>query len=284
MTRHQIELHQLNHNDLEDIVKLSAKIGWDYTESDLNTIFSCGTVFGHKCLNKVISCSALFPYENFASVGMVIVDPEYQGHGLGKAVVQACLNTFQNKPVTLVSTSEGLPLYSKLGFQPVGTLHKLIASEYQSRESFVLNHDLNCRDYMETDFYEVVRFDAAAFGAKRETFLRQRIFQANHKLVVTDQFGKIAGFGLSILLPEMLLIGPIIADNDFIAHYLINKLSTTYSGKLRIDVLSNKDTLIEKLIHCGFEIVNQPPVLGMNAELFPSRNNHLYAIAAQAFG
>ncbi|WP_199621344.1 GNAT family N-acetyltransferase [Paenibacillus alkalitolerans] len=280
----QVELKSLNRSNIQDIIKLSRKIGWDYTEADLNTIFACGNIYGHQYCNQVISCAALFPYENMESIGMVIVDPQFQGRGLGKAVTNACISNFLDKPITLVATSEGLPVYNKLGFRQIGTLHKLIALRYLYDEAVEISDDLYVRDYMDTDFYDVVALDERAFGAKREIFLRNRIYQARSKLVVTDGSGKISGFGLSILLPEMLLIGPIIAVNDSVAHYLIHRLAISYKGQLRIDVISTKKELINILLCSGFEVTNIPPVLMLNADMLPSRNSNLYAVAAQAFG
>jgi GNAT superfamily N-acetyltransferase len=47
--------------------------------------------------------------------------PEHRSRGLGRAVLTAALNACQDRPVSLVATKAGEPLYMSLGFQPVST-------------------------------------------------------------------------------------------------------------------------------------------------------------------
>lgn len=45
--------------------------------------------------------------------------PQHRSHGLGRAVMQAALSTFTQRPAVLVATQAGEPLYSSLGFRTV---------------------------------------------------------------------------------------------------------------------------------------------------------------------
>jgi N-acetylglutamate synthase-like GNAT family acetyltransferase len=275
----------LTKEDIPPIVELSDIIGWDYTLSDLNTIFESGVVFGHKTkTGQLISTAAIFPYDNkFSSIGMVIVHPHYRGLRLGKIATQACLDRFKGIPTMLVATKEGIPLYERMGFTKVDTLYKLIASKYTS-SNITKEYDFNSRAFIESDFDEVTKLDEGAFGVNRKEFLKARIKQSKDRIVLTDSNNKTVGFGLSIELPEMLLIGPIIAPDTFHAEYLIHTLINKHKGQIRIDVPSDKIILVNQLQQCGFDIVNQPPVMVINTTELPNRNDGLYGIAAQAFG
>ncbi|MBD8499340.1 hypothetical protein [Paenibacillus arenosi] len=121
-------------------------------------------------------------------------------------------------------------------------------------------------------------------GLERENLLIHRIKQAKEALVVRDSNGTIIGFGLSILGPVNLILGPIVAPDDYIAALLIDKLCNHYVGKLRIDIPSGNDRLMAHLEKCGFIKVNQPPIMIKNSKQLPLRNSTLYGIAAQIFG
>jgi N-acetylglutamate synthase-like GNAT family acetyltransferase len=275
---------RLSNGDIPAIHQLTTLVGWDYTVADVTTIFQTGLVFGHKEANGIlISTAAIFPYNNqFASIGMVIVHPDYRGAGLGREVTQECLDHFPKMPVMLVATEQGIPIYKKMGFIKVDGLHKLIANKYIPSD---LHSSLyRCRMYRDTDFSELIKLDEDAFGVKREGFLEVRIKQSKKQMVIVDSKENIVGFGLSNELPNMLLIGPVIAPNPVDAGALVHNLVDDYEGKVRIDIPSQKSELVELLLQCGFEIVNQPPIMVINTMELPKRNGSLYGIAAQAFG
>jgi GNAT superfamily N-acetyltransferase len=285
ISSNQFTLQELNREDSSAIIDLSALIGWDYSHADLNTIFSSGTVFGHKTNNgQLISTAAIFPYEGaLASIGVVIVHPSYRGLKLGRLTTQACLDRCKGNPAMLVATAKGIPLYKSMGFFKVDTLYKLIATKYTCSKK-TNDNKFNSRALTESVIDEVIRLDEEAIGANRSEFIRARIKQSREKLVLTDLNSHIISFGLSIEQPDMLLIGPIVAPDLYHAEYLIHTLINNYKGRIRIDIPSDKSTLVKHLQQCGFDIVNIPPVMVINTTKLPKRSGHLFAISSQAFG
>lgn len=292
MVKHiKYELHRLTKQDAQEIVQLSAIIGWDYTIADVKTILDAGYVVGHKTeYGQLISSAAIFPYGEhqfcWASLGMVIVHPDYRGLGLGKKVTQACLSFAQKSPVMLVATEEGIPLYESLGFVEAGRLHKMIAEKSQiPRARTHTEATYRCRAYQETDFDQVVHLDAQAFGASRITFLQSRMKQAKKQAILVNEKNEIAGFALGIELHDMLLIGPLVAPDPIAAELLVQAVLEQHSGRARIDLPFEKQELVDVLKkQYGFEVVNQPPVMVIHSLELPCRNGSLYGIAAQAFG
>lgn len=283
----QCALVELTREDITSIIDLSAIIGWDYTHTDLNTIFESGIVLGHKTKDgHLISTAAIFPYDNIlSSIGMVIVHPNYRGLKLGKITTQACLDRFKGKPAMLIATAQGIPLYNNMGFHKVDTLYKLISGTYTfSNSTRTKEYKLKSRTLTEIDIDEVIRLDEGAIGAKRTEFIRARINQSKTSLVLTDSNSHIIGFGLSIEQPDMLLIGPIVAPDTVHASFLIHTLINNYEGRIRIDIPSDKITLVNQLQQCGFNIVNIPPIMAINITELPKRNSSLFGIAGQAFG
>ena len=276
----------LTAQDIQGLIELSASVGWDYDAHEIKTIISAGQIVGHKNKEgKIVSCAAITPYEtNVASIGMVIVHEQYRGFGLGRIVTQACIDhVSEETAIILVATKEGEPLYEKMGFRTVEHVHKYLADNFvettRDTDSIVI-----MEEFQEKDFEQLIKLDAGAFGDRRELFLRERIQQSQRCVVVKNEHNQLIGYGLTIQGPIYLLLGPIVAQNKEIAHYIIEELAKGHNGKLRIDCPSIQKELWPFLQQSGFTLAATPPVMIRNAKKMPTRNQTLFALAAQAFG
>ncbi|ALC85473.1 MULTISPECIES: GNAT family N-acetyltransferase [Bacillaceae] len=281
-----LELVQFDEYDVLGLIELSASVNWDYDEHEISTVMSSGKIFGHKnAEGKIVSSAAIISYDtDLASIGMVIVNKEYRGLGLGKKATQKCIDSVsKDTSIMLISTEDGKPLYENLGFITVDYVHKYLSDSYiQTKMS--INQEITLGKYSENDFNEIVELDSAAFGDKRRKFLLNRIEQSKLCLVVRNQKGKIIGYGLSILGPINLILGPIVAPNPQTAALIVDELALNHQGKLRIDVPSSNKELMFFLQKSGFIKVSEPPIMIKNSVNMPYRNKELFAIAAQIFG
>lgn len=280
----EFHLRKLEASDISGLVDLSAAVGWDYDEAEISTVMSSGVIYGYENKEgKIISSAAIIKYENLASLGMVIVRPDYQGMGLGKAVTQKCIQSISDDTtIMLIATEEGKPMYEKMGFHTVDYVQKFICESYESLEINSSNIDIN--PLLESDLSQIIHFDRGAFGDTRGDFLIQRIKQSKDAFVVKSLEGKIKGYGLSILGPENLILGPIAASDTQTALALVDQLAKNYQGKLRIDVSLGKEEFVAQLEKSRFHKVSQPPIMIKNANQLPARNQMLYSLAAQVFG
>lgn len=281
-----LELVQFDEYDILELIELSVSVNWDYDEHEIRTVMSSGKIFGHKnAEGKIVSSAAIISYDtDLASIGMVIVNKEYRGLGLGKKATQKCIDSVsKDTSIMLISTEDGKPLYEKLGFITIDYVHKYLSDSYIQTKMFI-NHELTLGKYSENDFNEIVELDSAAFGDKRRRFLLNRIEQSKLCLVVRNQKGKIIGYGLSILGPINLILGPIVAPNPQTAALIVDELALNHQGKLRIDVPSSNNELMLFLEKSGFVNVSEPPIMLKNSVTMPYRNKELFAIAAQIFG
>ena len=280
------ELTLFTSTDVQGLIELSASVGWDYDAHEIETIMAAGRIVGHKNMEgKIVSSAAIIPYDtNVASIGMVIVHEQCRGFGLGRIVTQACIDSVSAETaIMLVATKEGEPLYQKMGFTTVEHVHKYLADKYveTTSEADFLG---TIKEFQEQDFEQLVKLDAAAFGDSRRIFLRKRIQQSQRCVVVKNQDNQMIGYGLTIAGPIYLLLGPIVAPSKEIAHHIINELAKGYQGKLRIDCPSIQKELAPILQQSGFTMAATPPVMIRNAKKIPTRNQTLFALAAQAFG
>lgn len=278
-------LHVLTKEHTNQLIQLSQSVGWDYDRFEIGTILSVGKVYGYiNEKGKVIASAAVISYaDELASVGMVIVHPNYRGLQFGTRVMEACIQSVgDDKPIMLISTVEGKLLYEKLGFQTVSSVHKYLCEEFVSER--MTSHEYQIVAYEEKDFLHIRKLDEEANGVNRSEFLRIRIKQAKQAVTVKNMNGDIVGFGLSIQTPANLILGPVVASSGEVVAMLINKLSYHHTGRLRIDVPENKEEFTHVLERKGFYKVAQPPIMMRNGNKLLHRNENLYGIAAQIFG
>ncbi|WP_368502640.1 GNAT family N-acetyltransferase (plasmid) [Alkalihalophilus sp. As8PL] len=282
----ELNLEKFNDEDIDELIKLSTSVGWDYDSYEIETILSSGAIFGFKNpAGKIVSSAAIIPYNNeIASIGMVIVHKNFRNMGLGRKTTQKCIEFVSSDlPIMLISTDEGKYLYERLGFETKDSISKYLCSKYESARQVKYN-DLIIEDFKRNHFNKILDLDEGAYGVRRETFLSARIKQCTQCKVVKDINNKIIGFGISVQGPVNLTLGPIVAPDNETAKALIDNLAYNHKGYLRIDITSRNDCLTNFLKKRGFENVSNPPVMIINSDRMPERNNTLWAISAQVFG
>ena len=87
---------------------------------------SLGTLVGYMHENKLIAAGGVFSFkESFSTIGMLIVHPHFQRQGIGRILLNHCLeHTLTKQPIALIATKAGEPLYTSCGFQTVTTIHR----------------------------------------------------------------------------------------------------------------------------------------------------------------
>ncbi|EJR24035.1 GNAT family N-acetyltransferase [Bacillus cereus] len=282
----EMRVERLRKEKIEDIVALSSYIGWDYNREEIETIFSSGIVYGvWNEREELIASAAIILYEEkLASIGMVIVHPNYKGRGIGKTITNACMKSvLAQTAIMLIATDEGEFLYEKLGFRAVSYVSKYICNSYNVNDYCIENEEY-IMNYQECDLEELIKLDEYAFGTNRKEFLTKRIMQSEQCIVVKDKEQHVLAYGLSVQTPENKIIGPVVAKNDEMAMRIVHYLASEHHGKLRIDVPEGKNDFMNELEAVGFQKVNTPPIMMKNSDQLLKRNNELYSIAAQIFG
>lgn len=287
LTSKPFNIEKLHTNHINQLITLSKAVGWDYDHDEISTIMKTGTIVGCKDSSQnIIASAAIIPYGggSLTSIGMVIVHPQYRGFGLGRRVTDACLHLNKEScPTMLIATEEGKPLYQKMGFKEVGQVRKYTANQVMHKSNIVHNATL-IRGIDENDFATIVEIDACAFGAKRSTFLTERLNQSVIGLVSLNKDRQITGYGMVIETPANLIIGPIVSSTAEEAIMLINKLVENRNGPVRIDMPQYNQLVNDHLLLIGFSEVAQPPIMMLHSDGLPQRNGNLYAVAAQIFG
>lgn len=117
-----MEMRRMTRADIPGGMRLKDLAGWNQTSADWARFLEAGEegCFAVELDGAVRGTAATIDYQGrFAWVGMVLVDPEYRGRGIGTKLLERCveyLDAIRIPCIKLDATPLGKPIYEKLGF------------------------------------------------------------------------------------------------------------------------------------------------------------------------
>jgi hypothetical protein len=227
---------------------------------------------------RVTGTILVTPYgADCAMINMVIVDQNVRGKGLGRRLMEQAFALAEDRPLRLVATADGMPLYQKLGFAPSGTILQHQGSVAQ----------LGAPDGVEAastdDLPEIKALDRDAYGADREALIDALAERGQFAVIrnkgAIDAYAAIRPFGRGEV------IGPVIAGSAEEAKTLIGFYAASRPGAfLRVDTDSRTGIsgwLAQVgLVHVGGGIAMDRPAKKASEQAKPK----VYALANQALG
>jgi GNAT superfamily N-acetyltransferase len=169
--------------DIPEAMQLKDSAGWNQTTADWARFLSASPegCFVAEREGRVVGTSTSIVYEGrFAWIGMVIVDSQYRGQGIGTALLERAIRYLDSRTVPcmkLDATPQGKPLYEKLGF----------ASEYDiERWMLTRQRRANFAGKASAEIEDVLRLDREIFGADRSGLLRS-LTEAAPDLTLVDR-------------------------------------------------------------------------------------------------
>ncbi len=117
-----MKLRTLTTDDIPAGMRLKDLAGWNQTPADWSCFLDSSPrgCFAAEVEGKVVGTAATMVYEQrFAWIGMVLVDPEFRGRGIGTRLLEKTiehLDAIGIATMKLDATPAGRPIYQKLGF------------------------------------------------------------------------------------------------------------------------------------------------------------------------
>ena len=213
--------------------------------------------------------------DDVASIGMMLVASRWERHGLGRRLMEHALEFAAGRVVVLYATKLGRPLYEKLGFR--------VADEVtRHRGEFTAGAaaPVAVRPGGADDLAAAARLDAKACGAHRDTLLA-RLAEVGERMYVAADGA--SGHALARYEGEILVVGPLAADDEQTARALIDAHVRQAGGAVRIDVPPRFAALSAWLAECGVRPVATFPLMVYGGQL-PGDRTIPYAIASFALG
>jgi len=261
---------------------LSLEAGWPHRLEDWRFVRRLG--MGHVALEarKVVGTILTWKHDRRnASLGMVIVDPAYQGRGIGKRLMRLALRDVTGRSVMLTATPAGQPLYEKLGFKAIDKVeqHQGIAAQVPAVS---LQPGERLRPVVASDAPKLTALAARSTGVSR-TRMMPRLLEVAEGIVLAKA-GEMLGFAIFRRFGRGYVIGPVVAPDAPRAQALVSHWVAMHPGKfLRIDVYASMG------LGPWLDAIGLPKVdtgVAMVKGKVPRRDPelHTYALVNQALG
>jgi GNAT superfamily N-acetyltransferase len=128
-------------DDIPEAMRLKDLAGWNQTAADWERFLSAGPdgCFVAKCDGCVVGTSTTIIYEDrFAWIGMVLVEQQFRGQGIGTALLERAIQYLDSRNILcmkLDATPQGRVLYEKLGFVSEYDIERWMLKRQLERES-----------------------------------------------------------------------------------------------------------------------------------------------------
>jgi GNAT superfamily N-acetyltransferase len=233
----ELQLRRMVAADLPAAHALTQALTWSHRLEDWQFHFALGK--GWVALNAagaVLGTILWWGYgERAATLGLVVVDQQAQGHGIGRLLMNVVLKDAGARAFQLMATTAGLKLYQQCGFTALGTVEQRQAVPGATAAPVLpMKPGLQLRACVAGDLPALVQLDAVAFGAPRPQLLAAAL-QAGSGLLLC-RGGEPRGYALLRRSGRGLLIGPLVAEDEDQAIALVASLLQSNPGLVRLDV------------------------------------------------
>jgi GNAT superfamily N-acetyltransferase len=265
---------------LEGALKLSQEMSWPYLLKDWDFALQLGRGFVVTSAGAVVGTALWWPYgDTHASAGMIIVSKAVQGRGYGARLMDALLAAARPRIITLNSTAEGMALYQRRGFVPIGIIHQHHGIPRERHEApapcFV-------RAMAPSDIGAIVDLDHEATGWTRREMLNRLIEVGDGYVLLRDGIPR--GYAICRLFGRGHVIGPVVAERPSDARALIEAaLAPLGSVFVRVDT-SATSQLGEWLEGIGLQQVSDATTMVLGTQMPSTGPARTFALANQSFG
>ncbi|APW39957.1 GNAT family N-acetyltransferase [Rhodoferax koreense] len=272
--------------DLPGCQALSEDLRWPHRPADWEQVFAHAEGVVAEQDGRIIATAQRWCWgDRHATIGLVIVSPASQGHGLGRRLMNTMLEGLDGRSVLLQATAEGRGLYERLGFVQTGELrqHQGMA---KPTALIGLPPGWRLRPAGANEAAALKRLDTAARGMPRDALIEDLLAIADSCVVLVDHDSAPRGFAMLRRFGRGHIIGPVVAPDAESAKVLIAHLAGQNAGRFtRIDI-DFASGLSDWLEGIGLPSVDAPTTMLRGAPLAdgPGAPNgpRLFAITTQA--
>jgi ribosomal protein S18 acetylase RimI-like enzyme len=218
---------------------------------------------------------------SLAWIGMVLVDPEKQGRGIARQLLNEALSMLGDvETIKLDATPEGKKVYSKLGFRGSNELSRMEATV-----QIEIPQNINTRKIRQTDLPALLAIDKEIFGEERGQLLQWLFDGAPEFAFMTETNGGIGGFCFGRKGARFSQVGPIIASAPETAIQLLSAaLGACKGSPVVIDVLHYDEQWMAFLGSLGFRLQRSLTRMILGPDRFPGIPAKQFAIAGPEYG
>jgi predicted N-acetyltransferase YhbS len=278
----EVRFRAMTPEDLPAAHMLSREQKWPHTVDDWAFFLKVGEGLVAERDGDLVGTTMGWRFgDGAATVGMVIVSPAVQGQGIGRDLMDMILDRMGGRTVMLNATKEGMPLYRKLGFEPMGGIvqHQGTASSVPIPE---LLPNERVRPMGANDTALIGQLYSRATGMDRTEL--SSALSKGAKGVVLARNDQPVGFALFRRFGLGYVIGPTVAPDVNGAKALISHWLGSKAGKFcRLDVPEDRG-LSPWLDDLGLPGVGRVTRMARGPILSLDEDVHIFSLASQALG
>jgi len=234
-----LRLREMTSADIPAGMRLKDLAGWNQTAADWQRFLerSPRGCFVAEVHAQVRGTVATIPYDDrFAWIGMVLVEPEYRGRGIGTTLLEKAIEYLDGlnlSALKLDATPQGKPLYEKRGFRSEYEIGRW--SLRRSPAQAPTPSPTAARAPVSPELLErICEFDREIFGADRSFLLRSLHEQAPDLTQVILNAGAPAGYAFGRRGSFADHLGPWTAADASTARALLDGFLARSSREVRI--------------------------------------------------
>jgi GNAT superfamily N-acetyltransferase len=241
--------------ELSDAEALVREAGWNQVAADWEIFRALGIVYAARVNKRVVATAATLPYGEFAWISMVLVAGAQRRRNLGTQLLKRCIDALreQGRVPVLDATPAGRPLYRALGFEETWGYHRLARGNATPMpKNTGAAGGTTVRPITDADWPALCAYDAACFGADRSALLQCLRGRLPAAELVAERQGRVAGVLLGRNGRAASQIGPLVAEDDDVAHALLASALPAIEGPVYVDFADSKAALRAWLAEYGF--------------------------------
>lgn len=268
--------------DLPAAHALSSQLNWPHNPEDWALLHRTFKGFVACADGRLIGTAFACPQGAYATIGLVVVNPDYQGQGIGRQLMEQVLDTCLPGVAILNASVAGAPLYLSQGFVEFGTIEQRQGLA-QAVALEPLAEDEQCRALCATDQARQLALANAGSGLDRHAIFAQLQDTLEHSIGI-ERDGQLQAFALLRRAGRGHCIGPVVAENlEQAKHLIANLLARIANRFVRIDVPAGSG-LSEWLTLAGLEPVDSVTQMALGTPPQPADGMRQFALVSQAIG
>ncbi|WP_239954596.1 GNAT family N-acetyltransferase [Pantoea sp. Z09] len=226
----------MNAQDLEQCYAMTQQLKWPHRREDWQQAMTFGEGVVIEEQGKLLGSAILWRWgERAATIGLVIVDGQQQGRGLGKQLMLTLLEKVPDHNVRLHATEMGKGLYEKLGFVTTGQILQHQTRALEAVPPVAIPAGVTLRRAQAQDVPPLTALDQQAHGMLRPQLMAHIVSQ-HQTVLLEDAQHQVHGFASLRRFGHGWAIGPIIAQDFPLAQALVASLMQGLRGEfVRID-------------------------------------------------
>jgi GNAT superfamily N-acetyltransferase len=275
MNLENIVLKKLDKNDLTTLVHWASIEGWNPGKNDVDVFWNTDPdgFLGFYYEDKLIAGGAIVSYNNeFGFMGLFIVHKDFRSQGIGNKLWllrrDLLINRLNaNAAIGMDGVVQMQAFYNKGGF------NLAFRDERYEFNSVAIPYSTDVSLINKADFENIIAYDAAYFGCRRNIFLENWLSMPESKAVKYTNDNKILGYAVIRKAEMGYKIGPLFANDENIAEELFKScLSFAPNDLVFLDIPTTNEnavSLVKKykgkyVFECGRMYHGEIPKIDIN--------------------